>query len=231
MNNPTTPSWNLLGQSVDLIKKHSEAVIFLIIVPGLLAALGSILTVNLVDASGNMHLGNRESIGLGLSAIGFLWSIVNIGPVVYFQLQAVSGQEPARLRTYYKASLRFNVRLLCAYLLMAILVIVGLVLLIIPGAIALRRYLLAPYYLVDKNLSIGGALKQSGDDSKRYKGAIWGILGIQLALLIVSGMLDIIPVVGVLAQQLAIYITTFMLALRYHEITRVPLASKKTKRV
>ncbi len=80
-------------------------------------------------------------------------------------------------------------------ILIGLIVLVGFILLIVPGFFMIKRYLLAPYFLVDKNLSIGDAMKNSAKAGQKYSGAVWGVLGVEVVISLVSG----IPYLGSLA--------------------------------
>lgn len=84
----------------------------------------------------------------------------------------------------------FNMLLLS--LMTAIAIIVGLILLVIPGIIVAIKLWLAPYYLIDKGLSPTEAMKASWAATKGNTGKVWGIIGVgivfALACLILVGI-------------------------------------------
>jgi hypothetical protein len=87
-----------------------------------------------------------------------------------------------------------------------------------------RRYALAPYYLIDQNLSIGEAMKKCADQSKKFSKGIWGLIGVQILLAIVS----VIPLIGWLVGavlQLAYFCAP---AKRYDEIQKILNPSAET---
>lgn len=77
------------------------------------------------------------------------------------------------------------------YLILSVLTIlalgVSLLLLVVPFFFVLPRLVLAPYYLVDKNLGPIEALKASWNNSQGHSAKAWGIIGasILMALLII----------------------------------------------
>jgi hypothetical protein len=73
---------------------------------------------------------------------------------------------------------------------MFVIIIVGFILLIVPGFFMIHRYILAPYYLIDHNMKIVDALKASATDSKKFSGAIWGLIGVEVLLIVALGILD-----------------------------------------
>ncbi len=81
-------------------------------------------------------------------------------------------------------------------LIYAIIVIVGIVLLIIPGAIWSLKYMFYPYLIIDKNLSATDALKESGNITKGYK---WDLLAFTLVT-------NIIILLGILALGIGFFV-------------------------
>ncbi len=89
-------------------------------------------------------------------------------------------------------------------------------LLIIPFFFAVRRYFLAPYYMVDKNLTIKEALKQSAAQSKSFAGAIWGVIGV----IILLSFTGVVPVFGGLISFCLGIAYSVAPAIRYFEIKK-----------
>jgi hypothetical protein len=83
-------------------------------------------------------------------------------------------------------------RVLALSIVRGLLIGLGLILLIVPGLIMWRRYLLAPYYLVDKDISIAEAMRRSAASSKKFPAAIWGMIAVYIVLTI----LGFIPFIG-----------------------------------
>lgn len=108
-------------------------------------------------------------------------------------------------------------RLLGLYIVTLIIVVVGLFLLIVPGLIFLRRYYLAPYAMIDKNLSIGDALNKSAELSKLNTGAVWGLFGVMLLI----GLIGIIPFVGGLVSFVVGSLYSVAPALRYQQLKKL----------
>jgi membrane-anchored glycerophosphoryl diester phosphodiesterase (GDPDase) len=85
-----------------------------------------------------------------------------------------------------------------------VIYIVAMVLLVIPFFFAMRRYILAPYYMIDRGTGIRESLRQSSEDSKRFSGPLWGLVGVNL-------LSQIIPIASILYM--------YAPAIRYKEIT------------
>jgi hypothetical protein len=99
-------------------------------------------------------------------------------------------------------------------LLVGLIVIVGFILLIVPGIFMIKRYLLASYFLVDKDLPIGEAMRASAEASKKYSGAVWGILGVEVLISIANSIPFIGSIVG-FVLNIAYYCAP---AIRYEQI-------------
>jgi uncharacterized membrane protein len=103
----------------------------------------------------------------------------------------------------------------------------GLLLFIVPGFIFARRYILAPYYGMDKNVGVFEAMRLSAADSKHYKGYIWGTIGVFVAFAIIGSFVSTIPLIGVVLSLIASYIYYFGFALRYQSIKAASASTKK----
>jgi len=77
-------------------------------------------------------------------------------------------------------------------------------LLIVPFFFAMRRYILAPYYMIDRGTGIRESLRQSAQDSKKFSGPLWGLVGVNL-------LSQIIPIADILYMCAP--------AIRYKEVT------------
>jgi hypothetical protein len=108
-------------------------------------------------------------------------------------------------------------RLLGLYILMAIIIGVGFVLLFIPGLFMIRRYILAPYVMIDKNAGIRESLSQSAALSLKNTSAVWGIIGVMFLI----GLVNIIPYFGGLAAFVLGSLYSVAPALRYQQLKKL----------
>lgn len=212
-----TPSWELVRPSLDLVRNNFEVVLWLLLLPALLIALGTLL----LGGTGNIRhisdLSPRQRSGAIVIIVGGLWSLLNLAPAQYFRV-AASKKQTVRLQACYRRGLPFFWRLVAVDVLIGLMVLGGLVLLIVPGLIFLRRYYLASYYIVDQDLGIKAALQRASHDSKPVSGAVWGVIGVQISFSILASFISIIPALGILLAALVSYICLFLPALRYREI-------------
>lgn len=208
-----TPSWKLVSVSIELVKKYLSSLVYLVLIPSLVMSLG--LAIMGDNPSG---LNTRVIIGIVVVGIGLLVTILNSAALYQVQLQATAHAK-INLPKLYRHSLRFVPRVLGLGILVGLCVVGGLILLIVPGFIMFRRYLLAGYYLVDQDLSIREAMRRSAASSKPAAGYIWGIIGVQALFSVGSGIFGLLPGgIGAFVADIIILLVCFLPALRYVEL-------------
>jgi len=222
INSPDLPgAFELLKPSWQAISLNFITLVEFIIIPIMLSLLSSILTVH------------RLSNGMIATNHGFTaqWYYLNglstgisllLAPgLSYTLLQGAKGQRidfwPA-LKTGIKFFWRFLGVLICS----GFLIIVGLILLIIPGLFMLRRYYLAPYYLLDRNLGVFETLRICKEESVKCGNAVWSVLFAQILFVAIL----IIPILGWIAGAILSVMYYNAPAIRYEQITS-SLKSKK----
>lgn len=84
-------------------------------------------------------------------------------------------------------------RMIGLSLLIGVTALVSILLLIIPAFFVIPRLVLATYFLVDKNMDIMGAYKASWNATKGHVGKVYGILGINIAFVILMVTIIGIP--------------------------------------
>lgn len=132
------------------------------------------------------------------------------------QLDAVQNKH-LDFQNLWEVVKRMGWRLLGLYIVTGLIVFVGLLLLIVPGLIFLRRYYLAPYVMIDKNLSIGDSLSKSAELSALNTGAIWGLLGVMLLI----GLIGIVPFIGGLVSFIIGSLYSVAPAMRYEQLKKL----------
>jgi hypothetical protein len=152
----------------------------------------------------------------------FLWLIfvLTVGTIVQImsqqaQLEASEGKSLDFTRLWAVAKEK-GWQMFGLYLLVGLYIFIGLLLFIIPGLIMLRRYFLAPYVLLDKNVSVKEAMDRSAEMSKPYSVYIWGIVGVMFLI----GLLNAIPGVGWLIAFILGMFYSAAPALRYQELKK-----------
>lgn len=132
------------------------------------------------------------------------------------QLQAAENQH-LDFHNLWQVVRRMGWRLLGLYIVMSLIFFVGLLLFIIPGLFMIRRYMLAPYVMIEKNAGIGESLARSAELSKRNTGSVWGLMGVMLLI----GLVNIIPYFGGLAAFILGCLYSVAPALRYQQLKKL----------
>ncbi len=133
------------------------------------------------------------------------------------QLEVSEGKSPSfdKLWVTFK---ELGWRMTGLYLVMALYITVGFILLIIPGLIMLRRYFLAPYVMLEQKCSIKEAMERSAAMSHPVPKAIWGVIGVMILI----GLLNAIPYLGWMIAFAVGSFYSIAPALRYQELKTVP---------
>lgn len=156
--------------------------------------------------------------GFFVAMIGFsiLWFIIATVGGFFVQvmlqrasLQIVEGNKP-RFHELWKTANELGWRLLGLYVCMALLIVLSFFILT-------RRYILAPYVMLDKKCSISEALNQSAHLSNKNPGAVWGLIGV----LFLIGVMGIVPVIGSLFSFGFGALYSVAPAMRYKELKQL----------
>lgn len=143
--------------------------------------------------------------------------------IVQTQIASVKGQK-VEFQEAFNKGMPFVLRFIGLGLLSALVVIVGLILFIIPGLLAIFFLSFAPYILIDKNTGVIDAMKGSYELVKEYWKVTLGLLVVNLVINIPSNLL---PFFGGLIT-LALSIGYFCLgALVYVNIAGKATATKE----
>ncbi len=186
---PLPSAFTLFRSSLQALGTNIWTFVLLFAIPSIFLVAGSILDY----IGGGMH-GTIPAlfwIGVALMGIGGLLTILAMPALMMTQIRSAAGK-------LYEvdAALRDGFHIFWRYLgiMIALVVIfaVSFALLIVPFFFAIRRYLLAPYYLADHDCSIKEALRRSAADSQNFKGAIWGLIGVQT----LNGFVAYLPLFG-----------------------------------
>lgn len=185
-----------LHQGWDIFKKHiwfliGIAVVMFIVqlLPGFLIGLAGI---------------SEESGAAGLiNLAGFVLNMIVAMGWIYIMIRLIRGQETKLNDLFAKASVFF--KYLFGTILYGLIVIVGLILLIVPGIIWGIKFMFTPYLIVDKEVGPMEALKMS---SRMTNGLKWELFG----LMIVIGIINLL---GLLALGIGLLITVPVTSLAY----------------
>lgn len=227
----------LFGKSYEVIKRNIRLFALLYAIPAIFSVIDFIDRYNADDKSdfkasevikygffgGNWNVPDQVQ-SLLLVLLLLIVSVIVSVMLMILMLRAAQGQKP----TFSDIWLEFRqkwlwLRLIALQVFMTILIVVGLLLLIIPGVILMWRFFLAPYILIDKDKPIAEALHESW---RMTKGHAWAIYSVIIVLLVL-GLTGIVPLVGGLIAAVLTAIYSVAPALRYEEIKKLPQAPSK----
>jgi len=153
---------------------------------------------------------------VGFSLLWLLLTIV-IGTAAQIMSQAAqldaSQEKHLDFQNLWQVVRKMGLRLLGLYIVMGVIFAFSFLLLFIP----LRRYLLAPYVMIEKNAGIRESLARSAALSLKNTGAVWGIIGVMFLI----GLVNIIPYFGGLAAFTLGSLYSVAPALRYQQLKRL----------
>lgn len=174
----------------------------------------------------NSKGGTIASVILAIAVFIFVLavSLVFLPAIVQTQIASVKGQKVGFEHAFNKAK-PYVLRFIGLGFLSAIVIILGLILFIVPGLLAIFFLSFAPYILVDKNIGVVESMKASYELVKQY----WKVT---LGLLVVNFVIQLpgyVPVIGQLAT-FALSIAYFCLgALVYVKIVGKDTAAKEAE--
>jgi hypothetical protein len=209
------PSWDLLRPSFELVRKNIWHVVYLSFAPALLVSVGVVLLGDLSETEPTLNTAETAGTLILISAV--IWSLLVFPGFTYLQTQAARGRQLGVWESFKKGLPHLG-SLIGAGLLSVFIVAVGLILLIIPGLIAIRGLFLVPYYIVDQDMGPVEAIKKSFKESEPVSAWIWGTIGVVFAFGFMGTVLGYIPILGYFLSILVSYPYIFAPALRYAEI-------------
>jgi hypothetical protein len=215
-----TDSFALTKVSMKVLGRVIEPLLQLIFLP-----IG-LLIVALVASFGVSAIGNNSS-NAAAGFIVFLLSLVGI--VVAFLvapglglllLKGAKGEHPT-FKDVFKPGLAYFWRYIGLSILIGLLTIIGLILLVVPGLFVMKWYLLAPYYLLDRNVGVLEAMRLSREAAGNYSGPIWGVVGVEVLI----NLIGAIPLIGWIVSPIWAVLYLAAPAARYAEV-RTATAAK-----
>jgi hypothetical protein len=222
-------AFDLFKPSRDLFLKHFNVFGLLYIVPFLLWLHSWVHTPahghNYWNRTTDANYGWTFPAGWNAAFIGFslLWLIFSVvgGVIVHIMLQrsqldAVEGKTPTIERAWQTVKDRWF-DLVKLYAVTLLIIAAGFILLIIPGFFMIRRYIFAPYVMLDKKCGIKEALEESHRLGLINTGAVWGVIGVMILI----GFIGIVPIFGSLASFVLGALYSLAPALRYQQLKKL----------
>ncbi|MCA9348465.1 hypothetical protein KC867_03580, partial [Candidatus Saccharibacteria bacterium] len=130
--------------------------------------------------------------------------------------------EKITLTQAFSKGYTYFVKLLALSFICGLIIVLGFVCLIVPGIIALKKLILAPYCLVAEDVTITEAMKMSASLSDKNSGAIYGLLGISLLFALAGSVLEQggLAIGGVISAILS-FLYSLAPAIRYEQMKNV----------
>jgi hypothetical protein len=219
---PSLPNaFSLFGESFQALRINPTAIVGLIVTPIIASVPVFFLIVTVLFTLGSAQragspraLPYEVSVGIVLVYIAMaVLCLLTSAALTVATLRSARG-ESIRYTKAFGAGWRMFWPYTGLVLLIALIVAVGLVLFIVPGLLMLRRYALAPYYLLERKMGIRDAMEKSADDAVTY-GGIWDLL---LVILIIF-MFGFIPGIGWVALIVLSVAYCCAPAIRYVQIS------------
>jgi hypothetical protein len=133
------------------------------------------------------------------------------------QLEASEGRK-VRLKVLWEAVKAKAWPMFLVYLLSGLLIVIGLIFLIIPGIIMLRRYFLAPYVMLDNDtIGVWDAMEKSASMTKKHSRSIYSIIGVMILI----SMAGVVPLIGWMISFVLAFFYSVAPALRYQELKKL----------
>ena len=216
-----TGSFELFKKSKEVVMNNLSTFGVLLLIPlitNLLTMFGSDADKKpLGSANYGMNLsGATLGLGAGLVIVIIVANFISSLMLNGASLEATGGKKPT-LSEVWPYVPKFAARTVGLAFAVGFMVLIGFLALIVPGLIMIRRYFLAQYVMIDQDLSIGEAMKESARISKPHSGSVWGIIGVTIVLSIAG----IIPVVGWIAAFVLTSLYAVAPAMRYRELKKL----------
>lgn len=217
-----TSSFDLFTKSKDAIKNNVWLYIAVNIVPFVLFAL-IMLPLLFLSFSGfadedkvsAVKSFNVLAVIIGIAFVMFFVSIYT-AIVTFTNLRLAQNKKPS-FEAIWKDSKSKFVDIFFAQILAGLMVILGFILLVVPGFFMIRRYYLVSYFVADQGLSPVQALKKCKEQSIKASGYVFGLLGVTLLL----SLTGIIPLIGGILSMVLGFLYGVAPALRYLEIKKL----------
>jgi len=227
-SNKPTGSFSLFTKSKDLVLANINTYVVIFLVPFLFGLFSNIRNRH---TSLFMRTGNTAptfdfsamTLGLGV-VVGLVLLVIYVYVIIAayaLNLESAKGKKPT-VSELMPLVQKYGVRFIGLAIATTFMIFIGFIALIVPGFIFIRRYFLAPYVMIDQDLSIGAAMKESARISKPHSGSVWGLVGVTLVLSLPS----IVPVFGWVVSFALTSLYAVAPALRYQELKKLAPAAK-----
>jgi len=224
---------DLFGKSYALVRKNLNIYALVYAIPAAMVIAGMIQLIADNQRHGwnwghafsssflGANLGSDSSIQTAsaiLTIVLFFGTIISYILAVVLNLRVAEGKEPTLRSIWNEVTQSWLwLKLLGLGALTVLILLVGFILLIVPGVIFLWRLFLAPYVLVDRKTTVMDALSQSWNMTKGYAWPVYSILLFGFAL----ALTGIVPIVGTLISFALGVAYAAAPAMRYQELKKL----------
>jgi hypothetical protein len=217
--NKLQSAFSLFGPSIEAFKINPVVLLVFLLVPNIITSFP--ITEELQHKSAPMLI-LQAFAGIAMVAVCFLF-----GTALTASTLASAQGKKINLQQSLDKAFHFFWRFVGLTILIGLIVVVGLILLIVPGIFMIRRYILAPYYMIDRDLGIMDTLRLSAKESRALPWPLWGLVGVELLLTLPI----IIPFVGIFIAVGFQVVYACAPAIRYGEYKKLKLSPEKLRPV
>jgi Uncharacterised protein family (UPF0259) len=217
-----TGAFDLFGPSLRALGYNLYSIFYIACMPYIVLVCAGVFEYSTIHSS----LHRVFIVAAWLTVLGAAWLfMVSVPALLYAQLQSVRHVK-AEYSEAMQVGRHYFWRVWGLLLISTVATALGLVLFIVPGLFVLQRIALAPYLLIDKDLGVFEALRESMRLARTYSRAMWGIVGVWVLM---YALYLVIPYLGPLiggGMSIAFYCAA---AVRYEEVKELQSGSKRKK--
>src|SRR3989344_7542 len=223
---------DLLAASYQLVKGNLNIFIFIYSVPALFAILNflnwftdhkktwsdsSFNPSSWVGFTSGVSVDTPAGLNSGLALLFAVVVLIFSLLAVILTFRVAQGRHPD-FGEIWEIFARRGFRLFLLEIAMAILIILGFILLIVPGVILIWRLFLAPYILLDQGTGVEESLRRSWQQTRGFGWPIYSLILFGILL----GLSGIVPYLGPILSFLLALAYSCAAPLRYFEIKNRP---------
>lgn len=197
------PGWQALA-------RNFLTFFYLPLLPFVVAACAAVLVFSTTYSSLHVFF---FAVGVLAGAAALALFFVALPAMTYAQIRSAQEQK-VELSEALAAGRSYFWRLWGVRISSEFLIVVGFILLIVPGVFMMRRYLLAPYFVIEENLGVFDAMRRSAAISREYSSATWGVVGVRW---LITGI-GVIPFAGWIVSEVMSILYFCAAAIRFEQI-------------
>lgn len=213
-------AFDLLKPSWQAIKLNLITLIEFIIIPILISLISGIVLYQHSSATSTIFNGTSIVIDLFTVVVSLMF-----GPGLTYTLLCGAKGQSIDFLAAFRAGLKFFWRYIGVSICTGFLILIGFICLIVPGIYMIRRYFLAQYFMIDRNLGVFAAMRASKVESKQFTGPVLRVACVQGLF----GIIIVIPVLGWIAGPILSIMYYNAPAIRYEQITAALHGQTATK--